>query len=111
MELLQRFEEMGNTTSKPVELPHKHTGKLMMACRSHQRLELRSAFFATGDGNIKVLGHNLQAGTYGVTSETIGLEIRLLMDRGDTQVKSRTHETFLEMARAVMWCHWQQGLW
>jgi hypothetical protein len=47
VELLQRFQEMGNTTRKPVELPHKNTVKLMMACRSHQRLELGSAFLAT----------------------------------------------------------------
>src|SRR6266571_9538998 len=70
MELLQRFEEIGNTASKPVELPDKHTVTLMMACRAPQRLELGSAFLATGEGNIKGRCHNRQPGTYGVTSET-----------------------------------------
>src|SRR5262249_57108567 len=106
MELLQRFEEMGNTASKPVELPHKNTGKLMMACRSHQRLELRSAFLATGDGHIKVLGHNLQAGTYGVTSETIGLEIRLLMDREARKEKAVRIRPSLKRSRAACGGTW-----
>jgi hypothetical protein len=47
MALLQRFEEMVHTASKPVELPSKHTVTLMMACRAHQRVELGSAFRAT----------------------------------------------------------------
>jgi hypothetical protein len=47
MEFLQSFQEMGNTASKPVELPHENTIKLMMACRSHQCLELGPAFLAT----------------------------------------------------------------
>jgi hypothetical protein len=63
MELLQRFEEMGNTVSKPVELPDKHTATRMMACRAHQRLELGSAFLATGEGTIKGRCHHRQPGT------------------------------------------------
>ena len=59
VELLQRFQEMGNTARKPVELPHEHTSKLMMVCRSHQRLELRPAFFATGDSNVHILCDDL----------------------------------------------------
>ena len=59
IELLQRFQEMGNTARKPVELPHEHTIKLMMVCRSHQRLELRPAFFATGDRGVHILGDDL----------------------------------------------------
>jgi hypothetical protein len=47
MALLQRFEEIGNTARKPVELPDKHTVTRMMACRAHQRVELGSAFRAT----------------------------------------------------------------
>src|SRR5262249_23927618 len=58
---------------------------------THQRLELWPPLLATRDGHIEVLPNNLSPGTRGIAAQPIHLEIRLLMDGGDAQVKRCTH--------------------